>query len=242
MNFGTVTYGLGLLAGALSTLSPCVLPLVPLLVASAANAHRWGALALGAGLALSFTVVGLFFVTLGASLGLDPDTLRIAGAVLLAIFGLVLLVPKLQNLFARATSTLSDSGNQLLARVTVDGITGQLIVGLLLGVVWSPCVGPTLGAATTLASQGKDLPQIALLMLIFGIGAAAPLVVLGFLSRASLMRVRGRLLNAGQYGKQLFGLVMLVLGVLIATGMDKSVEAWVLDRMPTWLTAFITKY
>jgi cytochrome c-type biogenesis protein len=242
MHFGTATYGLGLLAGALSTLSPCVLPLVPLLVASAANAHRWGALALGAGLALSFTVVGLFFVTLGASLGLDPDTLRTAGAVLLAIFGLVLLVPKLQNLFARATGTLSDSGNQLLARVTVDGITGQLIVGLLLGVVWSPCVGPTLGAATTLASQGKDLPQIALLMLIFGIGAAAPLVVLGSLSRASLMRVRGRLLNAGQYGKQLFGLVMLVLGVLIATGMDKSVEAWVLDRMPTWLTAVTTKY
>jgi cytochrome c-type biogenesis protein len=242
MNFGTATYGLGLLAGALSTLSPCVLPLVPVLVASAANAHRWGALALGAGLALSFTVVGLFFVTLGASLGLDPDTLRTAGAVLLAVFGLVLLVPKLQNLFARATSTLGNSGSQLLARVTVDGITGQLIVGLLLGVVWSPCVGPTLGAATTLASQGKDLPQIALLMLIFGIGAAAPLVVLGSLSRASLMKVRGRLLNAGQYGKQLFGLVMLVLGVLIATGMDKSVEAWVLDRMPTWLTAVTTKY
>jgi cytochrome c-type biogenesis protein len=242
MNFGTGTYGLGLLAGALSTLSPCVLPLVPVLVASAVNAHRWGALALGAGLALSFTAVGLFFVTVGASLGLDPGTFRIAGAVILAVFGLILLVPKLQELFARGAGALSNSGNQLLTRVTFDGLTGQLIVGLLLGVVWSPCVGPTLGAATTLASQGKDLRQIAFLLLIFGIGAAAPLVALGSLSRASLMKVRGRLLSAGQYGKQVFGGVMLVLGVLIATGTDKSLEAWILDRTPDWLTALTTRF
>lgn len=242
MNFGTGTYGLGLLAGVLSTLSPCVLPLIPVLLASAVNAHRWGALALGAGLALSFTIVGLFFATLGASLGLDPGTFRTVGAVILAAFGLILLVPKLQTLFARATSSLSNSGNQLLARVTLDGLTGQLLIGLLLGVVWSPCVGPTLGAATTLASQGKDLRQIALLMLIFGIGAAAPLVVLGSLSRATMTKVRGRLLNAGQLGKQLLGVLMLILGVLIATGADKSVEAWILDRTPDWLTAMTTRF
>jgi cytochrome c-type biogenesis protein len=242
MNFGAATYGLGLLAGALSTLSPCVLPLVPVLVASAVNAHRWGALALGTGLALSFAVVGLFFVTVGASLGLDPGTFRAVGAAILAVFGLILLLPRLQDLFARATSTLSASGSQLLTRVTFDGLTGQLVIGLLLGVVWSPCVGPTLGAATTLASQGKDLRQIALLMLIFGIGAAAPLVVLGSISRASLMRVRGRLLNAGRYGKQVLGLVMLLLGILIATGADKSVEGWILDRTPDWLTAITTRF
>src|ERR1700686_3912032 len=115
MNFGPATYGLGLLAGALSTLSPCVLPLVPVLVAAAVNAHRWGAVALGIGLALSFTIVGVFLATLGVGLGLDPDTFRIAGAVLLAGFGVILLVPKLQDLFAHATSMLSNSGNQLLA-------------------------------------------------------------------------------------------------------------------------------
>ena len=167
MNFGPTTYGLGLLAGALSTLSPCVLPLVPVLLAAAVSAHRWGALALGAGLALSFTLVGLFLATLGASLGLDPDTFRTIGAIILVAFGLILLVPKLQDLFARAISAASNSGNQLLSRMTIGGFAGQFIVGALLGVVWSPCVGPTLGAATTLASQGKDLGQIALLMVCF---------------------------------------------------------------------------
>jgi cytochrome c-type biogenesis protein len=242
MNFGPSTYGLGLLAGALSTLSPCVLPLVPVLLAAAVSAHRWGALALGAGLALSFTVVGVFLATLGASLGLDPETFRTIGALILAAFGLVLLVPRLQDLFARMTSALSNSGSQLLSRVTIGGFAGQLIVGALLGVVWSPCVGPTLGAATTLASQGRDLGQIAFLMLLFGVGAAAPLVLLGFLSRASVMRIRGRLLSVGTYGKRLFGFALLVLGALIATGTDKSLEAWILNQTPEWLTAVTTRY
>jgi cytochrome c biogenesis protein CcdA len=242
MNFGPGTYGLGVLAGALSTLSPCVLPLVPVLVASAASAHRWGALALGAGLALSFALVGIFLATAGASLGLDPDTFRTLGAVILAVFGLVLLVPKLQELFARATSALSHSGNQLLARVTIDGLAGQFLVGALLGVVWSPCVGPTLGAAITLASQGRSLAQITLLMLTFGIGAAFPLVLLGSLSRASAIRIRGRLGSAGRYGKQAFGGVLLVLAVLIVTGLDKSLEAWILDHTPDSLTALTTRF
>jgi cytochrome c-type biogenesis protein len=242
MTFGAATYGLGLVAGALSTLSPCVLPLVPVLIASAVNAHRWGAAALGAGLALSFAIIGIFLATVGASLGLDPDTFRTAGAVILAIFGLILLVPKLQNVFATATGALSNSGNDLLARVTFEGFPGQFLVGLLLGVVWSPCVGPTLGAATTLASQGRDLGQIALLMLIFGVGAAAPMVLLGSLSRASLTKVRGRLLTAGKAGRQGLGMVMLGLGILIVTGLDKSLEAWLLDRMPDWLSALTTKF
>jgi cytochrome c biogenesis protein CcdA len=212
------------------------------LLAAAASAHRWGALALGAGLALSFTLVGIFLATLGASLGLDPDTFRTIGAAILATFGLILLVPRLQDFLAQVTGALSNSGNQLLSRMTIGGLSGQFIVGALLGIVWSPCVGPTLGAATTLASQGRDLAQIALLMITFGIGAAAPLVLIGCLSRASMMRIRGRLLSAGKYGKQLFGLALLVMGVLIATGTDKSLEAWILNQTPEWLTAVTTRY
>jgi cytochrome c-type biogenesis protein len=215
---------------------------VPVLRAAAVSAHRWGPLALGAGLALSFTLVGIFLATLGTSLGLDPDTFRTIGAVILATFGLILLVPKLQDLFACTTSALSNSGNQLLSLMTIGGFGGQLIVGALLGVVWSPCAGPTLGAATTLASQGKDLTQIALLMLLFGLGAAAPLVLLGCLSRASIMRIRGRLLSVGKYGKRLFGFALLVFGVLIATGGDKSLEAWILNQTPEWLIAVTTQY
>ena len=242
MNFGPTTYGLGLLAGALSTLSPCVLPLVPVLVATAVSAHRWGAVALGVGLALSFAVIGIFIATIGVSLGLDADTLRTAGGVILAAFGVILLVPTLQVLLAQVTGSLTRSGGDLLAKAPGDGLVGQFWVGSLLGLVWSPCVGPTLGAATTLASQGKDLGQITLLMLIFGFGAAAPLIVLGSLSRASMLRVRGRLLTAGHRGKQVFGVLLIGMGVLIASGLDKSLETWLLDHSPDWLTQLTTRF
>ena len=242
MDFGPATYGLGLAAGALSTLSPCVLPLIPVLVASAAKAHRFGALSLGAGLALSYTVVGLVLAPLGASLGLDPDTFRFAGAAAMVVFGVVLLVPQLQDGMARATAGMSNAGQQALQRVTVDGLAGQLLVGLLLGIVWTPCVGPTLGAATTLASRGENLGQIALLMLIFGVGAALPLVALGLLSRATLTRIRGQLLSAGSIGKKILGLVLVGLGALIATGLDLHLQAWILDRSPEWLTTLTTRF
>jgi cytochrome c biogenesis protein CcdA len=242
VNFGAATYGLGLIAGVLSTLSPCVLPLVPVLIASAVGVHRWGALALGTGLALSFAIVGTAIAALGASLAIDPESFRIGSAVILIIFGVVLVAPPLQTLFARATSMISESGDRLLARATIDGFAGQLLVGLLLGVVWSPCVGPTLGAATTLASQGKDLGQIAMLMLTFGIGAAMPLIALGLLSRATLVRVRGRLLGAGKLGKQLLGSVMIGIGVLICAGVDKSVEILLLNHTPDWLNAMTTRF
>jgi cytochrome c-type biogenesis protein len=242
LNLGVGTYGLGLLAGALSILSPCVLPLVPVLAAGAMAAHRFGPLALGIGLTLSFTVVGAVVAIFGASLGLDPDTFRMVGALLLIAFGVVLLVPRLQNAFARLATRVSDSGSHVLARITGEGLTGQFLVGAVLGVVWSPCVGPTLGAATTLASQGKSLPQVLLLMLIFGIGAAAPLVALGSLSRSRFVAIRGRLLSAGHYGKLVFGLILVGTGILIATGRDKSLEAWLLDLSPEWLTRLTTRF
>jgi cytochrome c-type biogenesis protein len=240
LNFGPATYALGFAAGALSILSPCVLPLLPVLIATALNAHRRGPWALGLGLALSFTLVGVARGAAGATV--DPGVLRLAGGIVLATFGAILLIPALSNLFARAAGALGNSGHQLLARVTLEGLPGQFLVGALLGLVWSPCVGPTLGAATTLASQGKDLGQISLLMLLFGMGAAAPLILLGAFSRAGFTRVRGRLLLAGRYGKQLFGLVTLCLGLLIASGADRALEAWILDRSPAWLTALTTRY
>lgn len=242
MTFGPGTFLLGYLAGALSTLSPCVLPLLPILIATAVAQHRFGPLALAGGLTLSFAAVGLFIATLGASIGLDPGVLRQAAAVLLVAFGIVLLVPALQTRFAMATAGIGASGNGLLSRISGTGWSGQFAVGLVLGLIWSPCVGPTLGAATTLASQGRDLAQIALLMLLFGLGAGTPLVVIGTLSREAMLRTRGRLTVLGQRGKWLLGGALVAIGIFMLTGQDKTFETWVLDHSPMWLTNLTTRY
>ena len=102
MGIGSI--GFGFLAGVLSTLSPCVLPLLPLVLGSAAAAHRYGMAALAAGLVVAFVAVGLFVATIGFSIGLDSDFFRNASAVLLAGVGIVLLSGALQQRFAIAAS------------------------------------------------------------------------------------------------------------------------------------------
>ena len=121
MNFGIGTFALGYLAGVLSTLSPCVLPLLPILVATALGQHRQGLLALAAGLTLSFTVVGLFIALVGASIGIDQGVLRQGAALLLVGFGVLLLSPALQARFAMATARVGASGNGMLGRFSGRG-------------------------------------------------------------------------------------------------------------------------
>jgi cytochrome c-type biogenesis protein len=242
MEFGFGVFGLGYVAGVLSTLSPCVLPLIPILLTTAVSAHKLGPYALALGLMLSFSGVGIFLATLGASLGLDSSTFRSVAALILIGFAVVMLSPSLQVKFATATSGVSAVGDAWLSRLKLDGLGGQFIIGLVLGIIWSPCVGPTLGAATTLASQGQNLGSIALLMAVFGLGAGTPLVILGSLSRATMMRVRGRMMTAGKRGKMVLGALMLVIGVAILTGWDKRFEAWVVDVSPAWLTQLTTRY
>lgn len=242
MNFGPATYGLALAAGLLTTLSPCVLPLIPVLMVSAVTAHRLGPWALAAGVALSFTAAGVLLASVGASLAFSEDAFRQAGALLLVGFGFILFSVRLQELFARMTAGLTSSGHALLSRFTLDGLGGQFALGMLLGLVWSPCVGPTLGAATTLAGQGRNLAQIAVLMAVFGMGASIPLLLIGSLSRAALLRVRGALTAVGRRGKQLLGLTLVLLGALILTRAEHPLEAWLLDRSPSWLNELTTRY
>jgi cytochrome c-type biogenesis protein len=242
MDFGPGTYGLGYLAGVLSTLSPCVLPLLPILIISAGVAHRMGPLALALGLAISFSGVGILIGSAGAALGLDPDIFRTLAAVVLLVLGVVMVSERLQQRFAAAAAGLSSHGNDLLSGLKLDGLRGQFLIGLVLGLVWSPCVGPTLGAATTLASQGQHLAQIALLMALFGLGAGTPLVLLGALPRAGMARVSRAMSLTGKWGKLALGAAMILLAIAILTGLDKSFEAFIVDVSPDWLTRLTTRF
>ncbi len=242
MEFGLGSYGFGLIAGLLSTLSPCVLPILPILLGSATAAHSRAPLALAGGLALSYAVIGTLIAWLGGAIGLDTTIFRTIGAVILGVLGLVLMSTSLQQRFATATSGIGDAGNNLISTLNLNGLRGQFVIGLALGVVWSPCVGPTLGAAIVLASQGAHLPQVALLMGVFGLGAALPVIVLAYLSRAAMLKVRGQLMQAGKTGKTILGLVMVSIAIMILTGADKPLEAWLVQISPDWLTDLTTRF
>lgn len=233
---GGITFGF--IAGLLSTLSPCVLPLLPLVLGGAVAAHRFGVFALAAGLVLSFVAVGMFIATIGFSIGLDGTVLRQITAIGLLLIGIVLLSGAMQQRFALFASGFGDAGNRLIMRIVPNGLGGQFVLGAVLGAVWSPCVGPTLGAASLLAAQGKDLGTAASIMAAFGAGTAVPLVLVGLLSRQALMRWRGRLMRAGGAGKSLLGGAAMAVGLLVLSGTDKIVEAALVNASPAWLTRF----
>jgi cytochrome c biogenesis protein CcdA len=229
-------------AGIVSLLSPCVLPLVPIVLATAAGEHRLGPAALAAGLALSFTAIGLFVATVGFAVGLDAGVFRAVGAALLLALGAVLLLPALQARVAVAAGPIGSWTEQRFGGIAGTGLGGQFAVGLLLGAVWAPCVGPTLGAASLMAAQGENLGQVALVMLAFGLGAALPLLVLGFLSREVLLRWRGRLHAAGSRGRQALGAALVLVGLFILTELDKRAEIALVNASPAWLTELTTRF
>ena len=229
-------------AGLLSILSPCVLPLVPIVLGAAVTAHAFGAVALAAGLAVSFTGLGLLLALVGFGLGIDAGMFRLAAAIVMIVLGTILLVPSWQAQLSAAGGPVSGWADRSFGGFASSGLAGQFAIGLLLGAVWSPCVGPTLGAASLLASQGRDLPQVALTMVVFGIGAALPLVLLGLLSRATLMRVRSRLMSAGKLGKGVLGAAFILIGITIVSGADKRIEAALVAASPSWLTELTTSF
>ena len=236
------TLALAFLAGILSTLSPCTLPLLPIVLGAALAEHRLGPAALAAGLALSFVAIGLFVATIGFSIGLDADVFRAVAAALLIGIGAILLAPALQQRVAAAAGPVSNWTEQRFGGFGATGLKGQFLVGILLGAVWSPCVGPTLGAASVLASQGRDLAAVAVTMLAFGLGAALPLLLLGLLSREAMLRWRARLAQAGSGLKAALGALLVVVGLLILSGWDKRIEAAIVEASPDWLNALTTRF
>ncbi|HZD91348.1 MAG TPA: cytochrome c biogenesis protein CcdA, partial [Pseudolabrys sp.] len=235
------TIVLALLAGVLSTLSPCVLPLLPIVLGAALTEHRFGPAALAAGVAASFVTIGLFVATLGFSFGIGQDVFRLIAAALMIAIGAVLLLPRLQGQIAVAAGPFGNWVQTQGGDFSRGGLTGQFLLGLLLGAVWSPCVGPTLGAASVLAAQGKDLGTVALTMFAFGVGTAAPLLLLGLLSREAMVRWRARLMAAGKAGKYALGGLLVAVGAMIVSGLDKALETLLVNASPAWLTALTTR-
>lgn len=238
----TSSFVLAFFAGILSTLSPCVLPLLPVILAAAVSESRYGPLALASGLALSFLIIGVTLALAGSAIGLNQAALRSFAGVLLLVIGLTLALPALSEKFAAAAAPIGGWADQRFGNFSTGGLRGQFALGLLLGAVWSPCVGPTLGAASVLAAQGKDLGAVVLTMALFGLGAALPLLGLGLLSREAMLAWRNRLLGAGKAGKAGLGALLVLVGVLVLSGLDKKLEAALVAASPQWLTDLTTRF
>jgi cytochrome c-type biogenesis protein len=242
LEVGMAALGLAFLAGLVTTLSPCVLPILPMIASAATGRHPLGLLALAAGLALSFTVIGVTIASSGHLLGIDERCLRVGAGVLMAVVGLVLIAKPLQAGFTRLANRLGNAGHGAMARIRSDHPAAQFALGALMGVAWSPCVGPTLGAAIALAAGGSGIAEATVIMATFSIAAVVPLTAAGLASRAAFSRQRERMARIGEIGRLLMGWSLLLIGALVLSGLDKQLEAWLLTLAPDWLLTLTTRF
>lgn len=220
------------LAGILASLSPCVLPILPIVLAAAGAEHRLGPLALAGGLAVSFAGAGMVLGLAGFAIGLDAEVLRVAAAVLMLAAGIALLAAGLAARLSAAAEHALQPVTAFAARMTARGVGGQFALGAVLGLAWAPCTGPALGAAVALSARAETAPQAALTMLAFALGAALPLVALGYAARGSVPLLRRRLGGLGQAMRPVLGGALALFGLLVLTGLDKRIEAVATAALP----------
>lgn len=242
LDLSVLQLGSAFLAGLFTTLSPCVLPLLPIIAAAATGRHRLGLLGLAAGLVVAFTTVGVTVSASGHLLGLSESALRVTAGAFMLAFGAILLSSHLQAGFSRLTAGLGSAGQGGISRIRSDHPAAQFGIGLLLGVAWSPCIGPTLGAAIGIASTGAGIPEATAIMGTFSLAAVVPLAAAGFASRKAFMNNRERMAKAGQIGRWIMGLSLLAIGLLVLSGLDKTLEAWLLTQAPDWLINLTTRF
>lgn len=233
---------LAFIAGLVTLLNPCVLPILPILIGSSIVTSRFGPVALAAGLVVSFSVFGLLILTIGFSIGIDGEMLRLVAAIIMIVAGVLLAIPWAQTRFAVLLAPVSSGGGRLLGRISGNGLASQFAIGVLLGVVWTPCTGPTLGAAVAAASQGEDLAESFLTFLVFGFGVALSLLALAYGSRGTLGARMPALRAAARWGKPILGGILVAVGVAIVVRADKYLESAALDVLPSWLIEFTTRF
>lgn len=225
---------LAFLAGILGVLSPCVWPLIPIVMGSAAGESRFGPYALALGLSLSFAIAGTLLSFLLVNASLDPELFRYFAAVLLVLAALTLISSQLGEWISIKLSSLTARFSP--SHESQSGWIGQLGLGLLLGLVWLPCVGPTLGAAIALASMGQQMGTAFLVMLSFGFGTALVLLLAGLVSAKALKKLKPEMLQNTVKIKKMLGWLLLVLGLLVLTGLDKQLEILTLALIPEWVS------
>lgn len=231
-------YVLGYAAGLLTLINPCVLPILPIVLATALQAGRAGPIAVAAGLSLSFVALGLFVALLGRSLGITDGAIANAGAILMILFGLVLLVPRFSAGFATVAAGASARADVGIDETDQSTLSGQFVGGLLLGIVWSPCIGPTLGGAISLASQGENLAHATAIMVTFALGVSTIILALAYGAQSVIRRRQAWMRSLAGSARPIMGVVFVAVGVGILFKVHHTLEFLALEYLPEWFTEF----
>jgi cytochrome c-type biogenesis protein len=222
---------LSLLAGVVTVAAPCTLPMLPILLgASVGQTGKARPAMIALGFVMSFSMVALLLSAITRVFDFDPNVLRTGAAILLAGFGLLMIWPApFEWLSARIGGF---TGGAAASR---QGMTGGFVLGTTLGLVWTPCAGPVLGSILTVIATSKDTAWASLMLIVYAIGAAIPMLAIAYGGQAVTTRVRSvaRIAPRLQQG---FGAVVIVFALLSYFQYDTLIVAWLTGFYPNGQT------
>ncbi len=235
-------------SGIITILSPCILPVLPIVLSGSVGGGKARPFGVLAGFVVSFTVFTLTLSAIVRALGIPADALRVVAVVLIALFGIVMLVPRLRNGFELLTSRIASRGNATSSvaagkpgaagaaagqAARLAGFWSGIVVGLSLGLIWTPCVGPIMASVISLALTQQVSGNSVFITLAYTIGTSIPMLAVMLGGRALLARVPSLTRNTANIQKG-FGVLMIVMAVAIGFGWDRRFQAAVLRAFPNY--------
>jgi cytochrome c-type biogenesis protein len=217
-----------LLAGVVTVAAPCTLPMLPILLgASVGQTSTARPAMIAAGFVMSFSMVALALSAITRVFDFDPNVLRTGAAIFLLVFGLLMIWPAP---FEWLSVRFGGLGNGSAAG-SRQGMIGGFVLGTTLGLVWTPCAGPVLGSILTVVATSKDTAWASLLLVVYAIGAAIPMLLIAYGGQAVTTRIRSlaRITPRLQQG---FGIVVIAFALLSYFQYDTLIVAWLTGFYP----------
>ena len=225
-----IVLGFAFVAGMLTILAPCTLPVVPLVFGAAATGGRTRTLGILVGFSVTFLLAAVVLAAALAAAGVTTDRLRFVSAVVLGAVGLTLVSSRIEALAERGLAPVAGFGTSLAAGRPGDGLVGGLVLGGAIGLVWAPCVGPIMAAViATAVTQGPNVETV-LIALAYVAGAIVPIAIIAGWGRRASHTLEGAV-RRGRLRSGL-GVAMLVTAALVATGRDFTLEDRVASLLP----------
>lgn len=219
------------LAGFATILSPCILPVLPIVLASSTASGKKRPFGIVLGFVLSFTFFTLALTFLVKATGIDPNILRSVAIVIIFIFGISMLIPQvilwLESLVSRLSSKVGTNKEQS------DGFFGGLFVGMSLGLVWTPCAGPILASVITLAATSTVTLEAVLITMAYSVGTSIPMIGIIYGGRGLLKKVPFLLKNSAKIQK-IFGIIIILVAVAMFFNLDRKFQAYIVEKFPEY--------
>ena len=222
---------LALLAGVVTIAAPCTLPVLPILLgASLGHTSKARPAMIALGFVLSFSAVALLLSAITRVFDFDPNVLRNAAAILLVGFGLLMIWPTPFEWLSLRIGGLT-SGSSATGTASRQGNLGGFVLGTTLGLVWTPCAGPVLGSILTIVATSRDSAWASVLLVVYAIGAAIPMLAIAYGGQAVTTRVRS-IARFSPRLQQGFGVVVIAFAVASYFQYDTLIVAWLTGFYP----------